>query len=70
MNVQELKAEIARHNYTIPKLATEIGIGKKAMYDKIAGRTMFKQDEISNITKVLKLSNEMILAIFFADSVS
>lgn len=64
MNPNELKAEIARHNMTIPTLAKRIGIGKKAMYQKISGKTQFRQKEISAIKNALGLSEEKTFAIF------
>ena len=67
MNPNELKAEIARHNMTIPTLAKRIGICKKAMYQKISGKTQFRQKEISAIKNALSLSEEKTFAIFFTD---
>lgn len=70
VNSGDLKAEIARNNLSIPKLAELIKIDKKTLYSRINGETTFKQEEISAITKVLKLSPNKILSIFFADLVS
>lgn len=70
MNEKELMASIARNGKSIPKLATEIGIGKKAMYKKIRGETQFTQREISAITKVLHLCKDDMMTIFFGDLVS
>ena len=70
MNSNELKAEIVRNGLTIPKLAKKIGIGKKALYQKLAGKTMFNQKEIVKISKELNLSKETMFFIFFADLVS
>lgn len=67
MNPNELKAEIARNNMTIPVLAQKLGLSKKAMYQKISGETQFKQKEISAIKNILNLSEEKTFAIFFAD---
>ena len=70
MNVNDLNAEIARCGLTIPKLADLIGMDKKTLYSRMKGETSFKQPEIANISKVLKLSQDKIFSIFFADSVS
>ena len=70
MKTNELMGEIAREGYTIPSLATSIGIGKKALYEKMSGKSQFKQREIVAISKALKLSNEKMLNIFFAEQVS
>jgi DNA-binding XRE family transcriptional regulator len=70
MNVNDLNAEIARCGLTIPKLAELIGLDKKTLYSRMKGETSFKQPEIVVISKVLNLTSEKILNIFFADSVS
>ena len=69
MNINDLNAEIARCGLTIPKLAELIGLDKKTLYSRMKGETAFKP-EIANISKVLKLTQEKILDIFFADAVS
>ncbi len=70
MNVNDLKAEIARNDLTIPKLALLIGMDKKTLYSRMNGDTSFKQDEIVKISQTLKLSEESVMRIFFADAVS
>lgn len=70
MNRKELAAELARNNLTVPKAANAIGIGKKAFYDKLEGRSEFKQTEIWKLKQLLSLSDERMLEIFFAGEVS
>jgi hypothetical protein len=70
MNINDLKAEIARNDLTIPKLALLIGMDKKTLYSRINGDTSFKQEEIVKLSQVLNLSEDSILHIFFADVVS
>lgn len=70
MNVSDLKAEIARCDLSIPKLADMIGIDRKTLYSRISGETSFKQNEIVKISQCLNLTEEKIMAIFFADIVS
>lgn len=70
MNINDLKAEIARNNLTIPKLALFIGMDKKTLYSRINGETVFKQNEIVKLSQVLRLSEESVMHIFFADVVS
>lgn len=70
MNINDLKAEIARNNLSIPKLAELIDIDKKTLYSRMNGETNFKQEEISAIAKVLNLTSDKIMFIFFADVVS
>lgn len=70
MNVNDLNAEIARCGLNVPKLAELIEMDKKTLYSRMKGTTSFKQPEIARISKVLKLTPEKILSIFFADAVS
>ena len=64
MNINELKAEIARHELTIPKLADMIQMSKKTLYSRVKGKTSFTQQEIALIADALSLSKERIIDIF------
>lgn len=70
VNYNDLKAEIARANLSIPKLAEAMNIDKKTLYSRMHGDTNFDQQEIAIISKILNLSADKILNIFFADMVS
>ena len=70
MNISELKAAIAKNGMTVPKLAEAIGISKKTLYMKMEEETAFTQKEISAIARVLSLSNEDIILIFFTEKVA
>lgn len=70
MNINDLNAEIARCGLTIPKLAESIGMDKKTLYSRMKGETSFKQPEIAKISQILHLTQDKILNIFFADTVS
>ncbi|MGN0620232.1 MAG: hypothetical protein ACI4I9_00030 [Porcipelethomonas sp.] len=70
MNANDLNAEIARCELSIPKLANIMHISKKTLYSRMKGETAFSQPEIVMISKILNLSSDKILSIFFADSVS
>ena len=65
MKYNELKAEIVKCGFTIPKIADKIGIGKKAFYQKMRGETQFKQNEIRELKSVLSLSDERVVELFF-----
>ena len=67
MNKTEMYVELARKHLSIPKAADAIGIGKKAFYAKVKGTSQFKQIEIQRLKKLLNLSDERVLEIFFAD---
>ena len=64
MNGSELAAELARNKLTIPKAAKAIGIGKKAFYAKIEGKSQFKLVEIQKLKELLSLSDERMMQIF------
>ena len=66
MNEMELRGEMVKHGFTMAKLAEAIGIGKKAMWNKLTGKSDFTQSEIKKISSVLNLDNDQIIAIFFA----
>lgn len=64
MNEMELRGEMVKRGYTAAKLAESIGIGEKAMSNKLTGKSDFKQSEIKKICSVLNLDNDQIIAIF------
>lgn len=70
MNMSELKAAMARKNISIPQLADLLKISKKTLYTRFSGETDFNLSEIKNISKILELSNEDIMIIFFANKVA
>ena len=70
MNLHDLKAEIARNDLTIPRLAELMGLDKKTLYSRINGDSSFKQPEIVKLSQILNLSEDTIIRIFFADAVS
>lgn len=70
MQILELKAVMAKKEISIPKLAEMLGINKKTMYSRFSKTTDFSQSEISRIAKILELSDNDILNIFFAEKVS
>lgn len=69
LNENEFKAEIIRRGMSIPKLAEKTGISKKRIYSKIK-RGNFNQIEILQIKKVLNLTNDELICIFFEEKVS
>lgn len=69
MKIQELKAEMARENISIPKLAKLIHMNKSNLYSRMNGKIPFNQRDIANIARALNLSKDRIMDIFFADEV-
>lgn len=70
MNTLELKAAMARKDISIPRLAELLGMSKKTIYSRFSGDTDFSLSEIRKIAKILDLSNEDILIIFFTGKVA
>lgn len=70
MDLCELRAEMARQQISIPKLANLIGINKKQLYARFSEKVAFKQNEIQKIKNVLNLSDEKMITIFFSQNVS
>lgn len=70
MDVKKLKAEMVLKDLSIPKLAAKMGIGKKALYQKMKGVTQFTLPEIRTICNLLDISGEKILDIFFNEKVA
>ena len=70
MNISELRAELGRHDMSIPALAEKMGISKKQLYERFHGKVSFTQKDILSIKQILDLSNEKIILIFFTPQVS
>lgn len=70
MNYCELKAAMARKGISAPKLASALGLSKKTIYERLKGNRGFCQAEICGIAKLLDLSNDQIISIFFDEKVS
>lgn len=65
MDYNELNSEFAKKGLTIPRVAVMIGIGKKALYQKMRGETQFKQNEIRDLKNILTLSDDRVIELFF-----
>lgn len=70
MNLNNLRAEIARCGMTNAELIMRMGISKKCFYSRLKGATTFKQDEIQKIAEILNLNKDQIMSIFFTELVS
>lgn len=66
MNASEFKIELIKNNMTVPELAKLIGMDKGTIYSRLRGDTEFKHNEICAIRDAMKISNDRLLAIFFA----
>ena len=65
MNIPELNAAIARIGVSRKRLATELGISRTCMYNKLCGTAEFKGSEIKTLAQILCLSATEVNEIFF-----
>lgn len=71
MNINELKAEMVRHNDNGETLAEALGITRQTLSRKMNDRDAeFNQSEIAIIKNRYDLSGERLNEIFFAEKVS
>ncbi len=66
MNTKELKAQMILKSKNVDEIAKELGISKSAFYRKLRGQSEFDRKEICGIIKILQISNEEAIKIFFA----
>lgn len=66
MNRAELRAEIARKDITYRAIASALGISEQAFYNKLDGKTEFKESEIRKLVDLLGLSADDLNRIFLA----
>lgn len=67
MNSDMLLGKIKEKRLTQEKVSKAIGISLSALRRKIEGKTEFTREEINKICKLLEVSDEDLLAIFFND---
>jgi predicted DNA-binding transcriptional regulator AlpA len=65
MCYNDLKAEMIRKGLSIPKVADVLGLSKKTLYQKMHGKTQFKQKEMGALRDILSLSEEQMRELFF-----
>ena len=66
----EIKAECVRNGITVTAMANQMGMNGSTAYRKLRGISDFTLGEIKSMQHILNLSNERIVAIFFADSLA
>lgn len=65
VNTNMLRAQMVLHNYTIDKLAKEVGISAKTLSTRLNNSPeKFTQEQIEKMVKILKIENPA--GIFFA----
>lgn len=62
----EFRAEVVRNSMSLEDVAKAIGISYVSLYRKMNGTSDFYRGEIEKIVRLLNLSGEDVLRIFFA----
>lgn len=70
MNASEFRAAVARAGISNRAIAANLGLSEQALYNKINGRTEFKNSEIVKLVELLGLSMDSVNIIFFSGSVN
>lgn len=65
MKEKEMRAAMARAGVSNKFMAEKLGLSSTAFYNKLTGRSEFKNSEIKIIAKTLSLSASELEAIFF-----
>ncbi len=70
MDRAELRAEIARAGISNLALARQLGISDQAFYNKMNGKSEFRESEIRKLVEILSLSPEKLNLIFLRSGVN
>ena len=70
MNSNLLKSIITLQGKTIKDVAKELNISKSAFYRKMYSKTEFTRAEISHLIKILDISVDKAMEIFFTEEVA
>lgn len=65
MNLIALKQKMIEMNKSNKDLSFELGISRSAIQRKLSGTVQFSQGELKILIKVLNLTNEEVMNIFF-----
>jgi len=65
VNLIKLKQKMLEKQKSNKDLAFELGISRSAIQRKLAGEVQFSQGELKILIKILALSNEEVMNIFF-----
>lgn len=69
MNIPEFRAAIAKSGETNRALASQINLSEQAFYNKLNGKSEFKNSEIKRLAQLLGLSMSEVNIIFFDNCV-
>ena len=70
MNLPELRAAVARADVSNRAIAAYLELSEQALYNKMSGKTEFKNSEIVKLAEILGLSMSDVNLIFFSGSVN
>ncbi len=70
MNQGEFRAAVARANISNRLLSAHLGLSEQAFYNKMSGKTEFKNSEIVKLADILNLTMNDVNLIFFGGSVN
>lgn len=70
MNQGEFRAAVARANISNRVLSARLGLSEQAFYNKMSGKTEFKNSEIVKLADILNLSINDVNNIFFGNLVN
>lgn len=70
MNSPEFRTAIARAGISNRDIAAKIGLSEQAFYNKLSGKTEFKNSEIQKLATILSLSMNAVNVIFFDGKVN
>lgn len=65
MNANKFKYFVAERGMTLNELASKIGMNNSTLYRKMNGISDFKRNEILECAKILKITEDELLDIFF-----
>lgn len=70
MNSPEFRTAIARAGISNRDIAAKIGLSEQAFYNKLSGKTEFKNSEIQKLATILSLSMNAVNVILFDGKVN
>lgn len=69
-NRKKFRGQVIEKGFTLDEIANKIGVNPATLYRKMSGESDFSRKEIQDISAVLRLSDEDIMLIFFADELT
>ena len=64
MNLNKLKGRLREYNFTYVTIGKNLKLSTGSIRDRLSGKRVFTQPEISKLKKLLNLSNDEVAEIF------